>query len=42
VLVWQVVSILMNNGIIVKRSDARGYDLYKETEEYKNKIVSKS
>ena len=41
-LVWQVVSILMANGIIVRRTDARGYDLYKETEEYKNKIVSKS
>jgi hypothetical protein len=40
-LVWQVVSILMANGVIVIRSDARGYDLYKETEEYKNKIVSK-
>jgi len=41
-LVWQVVSILMANGVIVIRSDARGYDLYKETEEYKNKIVSKN
>ena len=38
-LVWQIVSILMNNGIITKRSDARGYELYKETEEYKSKIA---
>lgn len=41
-LVWQVVSILMNNRIIEKRSDARGYDLYKETEEYKSKIINKT
>ena len=41
VLVWQVVSILMNNRIISKRSDARGYELYKETVEYKSKIESK-
>jgi hypothetical protein len=41
-LVWQVVSILMANGIIVRRSDARGYDLYKETDEYKSKLVSNS
>jgi hypothetical protein len=41
-LVWQVVSILMVNGIIVRRSDARGYDLYKETDEYKNKITIKN
>jgi hypothetical protein len=39
-LVWQIVSILMNNGIITKRSDARGYELYKETTEYKSKIVN--
>jgi hypothetical protein len=41
-LVWQIVSILMNNGIIGKRGDARGYDLYKETEEYKSKITHKT
>jgi hypothetical protein len=41
-LVWQIVSILVNNSIIEKRSDARGYDLYKETEEYKSKITNKS
>jgi hypothetical protein len=37
-LVWQVVSMLVNNKIIEKRSDARGYDIYKESDEYKNKI----
>lgn len=41
-LVWQVVSMLVNNKIIEKRCDARGYDIYKETEEYKSKIISKS
>ena len=41
-LVWQVVSILVNNKIIEKRSDARGYEIYKETEEYKSKLMSKS
>jgi hypothetical protein len=38
-LVWQVVSILVNRSIIGKRSDARGYELYKETEDYKSKII---
>jgi hypothetical protein len=42
VLVWQVVSILMNNKIIEKRSDARGYNIYIDTDEYKSKIVLKS
>ena len=42
ILVWQVVSILMNNKIIGKRSDARGYDIYKDSDEYKSKIVNKS
>jgi len=32
----------VNNGVIGKRGDARGYDLYKETEEYKSKIKNKS
>ena len=41
-LVWQVVSMLVNNKIIEKRGDARGYDIYKETEEYKSKIIPKS
>ena len=37
---WQVVSVLMKNNILVKRDQARGYDKYKETEEYKSKINS--
>ena len=32
----------MNNKIIGKRSDARGYDIYKDSDEYKSKIVNKS
>ena len=35
---WQVVSVLMRYKIIDKRDNARGYDLYKETAEYKSKI----
>jgi hypothetical protein len=35
---WQVVSILVTNKILGKRSEARGYDKYKETEEYLLKI----
>lgn len=35
---WQVVSILVKNKIINKRADSRGYDIYKETEEYKSKF----
>jgi hypothetical protein len=35
---WQVVSVLMKNGVIVKRDQSRGYDKYKETDEYKNNI----
>ena len=38
VQVWQVVSVLVNNKIITKRQDARGYEIYKETEEYKSKL----
>jgi hypothetical protein len=41
IMVWQVISILSKNKIIAKRSDARGYDLYKETDEYKSKIIEK-
>jgi len=36
---WEVVSLLMNQKVIQKRQDANGYDLYKETEEYKAKCV---
>lgn len=35
---WQIVSILMRYKIIKKRDEARGYDKYKQTEEYKSKI----
>jgi len=35
---WQVVSVLMKNIVIVNRDQARGYDKYKETEEYKKNI----
>ena len=38
VTVWQIVSVLVNNKIINKRNDARGYEKYKETDEYKSKI----
>jgi len=42
IMVWQVVSILVKNKVIAKRSDARGYEIYKETDEYKSKIVKTS
>jgi hypothetical protein len=35
---WQVVSLLVRYKTISKRDEARGYDKYKETEEYKNKL----
>ena len=35
---WQIVSLLMKNNVILKRDQARGYDKYKETAEYKNKF----
>ena len=35
---WEVVSLLVKYNIIGKRSEARGYDKYKDTEEYKNKF----
>jgi hypothetical protein len=35
---WQIVSLLMRYKIITKRDNAKGYEKYKETEEYKNKI----
>ena len=38
---WQIVSLLMRYKIITKRDEARGYDKYKETEEYKSKVNSK-
>jgi hypothetical protein len=39
---WEVVSVLMKHKIIDKRDKAKGYDKYKETDEYKNKIKSTS
>jgi hypothetical protein len=39
--IYQVVSLLVKYNIISKRNDARGYDKYKETDEYKNKAMSK-
>jgi hypothetical protein len=36
---WQVVSLLMRYKIIKKRDEALGYDKYKETDEYKEKII---
>jgi len=38
---WQIVSLLMRYKVINKRDEARGYDKYKETEEYKSKITLK-
>jgi hypothetical protein len=36
---WQVVSLLVRHKIICKRDDARGYDIYKQTDEYKSKLI---
>jgi hypothetical protein len=38
---WEVVSLLVKYKIIVKRDEARGYDKYKETDEYKEKVIKK-
>jgi hypothetical protein len=38
---WEVVSLLMQYKIITKRDDSRGYNIYKETDEYKQKIIKK-
>lgn len=35
---WQVVSLLMRYKIIKKRDEALGYNKYKETDEYKQKL----
>jgi hypothetical protein len=35
---WEIVSLLMRYKIIKKRNEAIGYDKYKETDEYKEKI----
>ena len=39
--IYQVVSLLVRYKIISKRDEARGYDKYKETEEYKKKATCK-
>ena len=39
--VFQIVSVLMKHKVIEKRADARGYEKYKETEEYKTKLKKK-
>jgi hypothetical protein len=39
--IYQVVSLLVKYKIISKRNEARGYDKYKDTDEYKNKATSK-
>ena len=38
---YKVVSLLVKYKIISKRDEARGYDKYKETDEYKKNITSK-
>jgi len=35
---WQIVSLLIRYKVIKKRDEARGYDKYKDSEEYKIKI----
>ena len=37
----EVISLLVKQKIIVKRDQAKGYDKYKETDEYKNKLTIK-
>lgn len=41
VKIWEIVSLLMQYKIIEKRDYARGYDIYKTTEEYTSKIKAK-
>jgi hypothetical protein len=38
---WEIVSLLIRYKIITKRDQALGYDKYKQTEEYKQKIKEK-
>jgi len=35
---YQIVSLLVKYSVISKRTEARGYEIYKDTEDYKNKI----
>jgi len=39
--IWQLVSLLMRYKVINKRTESRGYEKYKETDEYKEKIILK-
>ena len=39
--IFQVVSLLMRYKVINKRSESRGYEKYKESEEYNQKIITK-
>ena len=41
VKIWEIVSLLMHYKVIEKRDNARGYDIYKTTEEYTSKIKPK-
>ena len=36
---WEIVSLLMKHQIISKREYAKGYEEYKKTDEYKNKVL---
>ena len=37
---WQIVSLLVRYKKITKRNESRGYDIYKETDEYKNTCIN--
>ena len=38
---WEIVSLLIFYNVISKRDESRGYNIYKETDEYKQKINNK-
>jgi len=40
--VYKIVSLLVNEHVISLRSEARGYEKYKETETYKSKLIKKN
>ena len=35
---WEIISLLMKYKVINKRSESKGYDKYKESDEYKEKV----
>lgn len=37
---WQIVSLLVRYKKITRRNESRGYDIYKETDEYKNNCIN--